>query len=259
MRFQLAAARLSFAAFVIAAAIALVAVAGVRLGLFAYGFGFKLMIPAVAFGLIAFAAGAAWGLRAFRRNEGEGKRPGMIGLFGAMLLLYPPLTTQASGLVSPPIHDATTDPHDAPRFVALAKLRKPGENALDFNAEQRIHFHGEDMTVAVALNDYYDQLTHQHGKLLPKAADPAATLFWRCFKAANSLGWHIVDYSEKDGRIEATDTDLWFGQVADIVIRVQRSGTIGARFDVRAESRVGEIDYGANLARLKAFVRKLAD
>jgi hypothetical protein len=259
MRFQLAAARISFAAFLIAAAIALVAVGGVRLERFSYAEGFELMYPAVAVGLVAFAAGAAWCTSAFQRNQSEGRRLGLTGFLGAILLLYPPLSTQARGLAAPPIHDATTDSHDAPRFVALAKERKPGMNALEFNAEQVIHFHGKDMTVAVALNDYYDQIAHQHGKLLPNAKDPAATLFWRCFSAVKSLGWHLVDFNEKQGRIEATDTSFWFGRTSDIVIRVQRSGTIGASFDARSESREGEIDYGANLARLKAFVRKLAD
>jgi Protein of unknown function (DUF1499) len=257
MPFQLAVARVSFAAFLIAAALALVAVAGVRLGAFPFALGFNLMIPAVIVGLIAFAAGAAWCYSAFQRNQSDGRRLGWTGFIGAMLLLYPPLSTQARGLVSPPIHDASTEPHDAPRFVALAKERRPGQNALAFNGEQRIHFHGKDITVAVALNDYYDEVNHQHGKLLPNSKDPAATLFWRCFAAANALGWRIADYNEKDGRIEATDTSRWFGQVADIVIRVQRSGLIGARYDIRSESREGEIDYGANITRLKRFIAKI--
>jgi hypothetical protein len=257
MRFQLAAARISFAAFLVAAIIALAAVIGVRLGQFAYAQGFRLMIPAVAVGLIAFAAGAAWCISAFRRNESEGRRLGLCGFFGAILLLYPPLGTEARGLTAPPIHDAASDPHDAPHFVALAKLRKPGMNSLAFHPEQRIHFHGRDITVAVALNDYYDDVNHQHGFLLPKSKNPVATLFWRCFAAAKKLGWHIVDYSEKEGRIEATDTSFWFGLVSDIVIRVQPSGTIGARYDIRSESREGDIDYGANIDRLRRFVRTM--
>jgi Protein of unknown function (DUF1499) len=248
MPFQLAVARVSFAAFLIGAALALAAVAGVRLGVFAFAVGFKLMIPAVIAGLAAFAAGAAWCYSAFQRNQSDGRRLGWTGFIGAILLLYPPLSTQARGLVSPPIHDASTEPHDAPRFVALAKQRKPGQNALDF--------HGKDMTVAVALNDYYDEVNHQHGFLLPNSSDPAATLFWRCFNAAGALGWRIADYNEKDGRIEATATSFWFGQVSDIAIRVQRSGLIGARYDIRSESREGAIDYGANIARLKQFIAK---
>jgi hypothetical protein len=255
MRFQLAAARVSFVMFLVAAAIGLAAVAGVRLGQFPYASGLKLMVPAVALGLIAFAAGAAWCHRAFQRNQAEGRRLGITGFLGAILLLYPPLTTQARGFFAPPIHDATTDPHDAPRFVALAKERKPGMNSLAFHPEQRIRFHRRDITVAVAMNDYYNDVNHSHAFLLPKSKDPAATLFWRCFAAAKNLGWHIVAYNEKQGRIEATDTSFWFGVVSDIVIRVQPAGTIGARYDIRSESREGEVDHGANIARLKSFIR----
>ncbi len=148
MHFQLAAARISFVALVLAAAMALAAVAGVRLGLYSYAFGFKLMVPAVALGVVAFGAGAVFCYSAFQRNQGEGRRLGLAGFFGALLLLYPPVSTQLRGLTAPPIHDATTDPADPPRFVALAKARKPGMNSLEPNAEQPIHYHGEDTTVA---------------------------------------------------------------------------------------------------------------
>ena len=72
---------------------------------------------------------------------------------------------------------------------------------------------------------------------------------------AKKLGWTIVDASEKDLRIEATDRSLWFGRISDIVIRVRPAGTTGSRVDVRSESRDGELDHGRNAARLKAFFR----
>src|SRR5256885_1008758 len=76
---------------------------------------------------------------------------------------------------------------------------------------------------------------------------PPSKMFWRCFNAAKRMGWHIVDYNEKEGRIEATSTSFWFGQVSDIVIRVRPAGTLGARFDMRAESETGTRDFGRNL------------
>jgi uncharacterized protein (DUF1499 family) len=67
-----------------------------------------------------------------------------------------------------------------------------------------------------------------------------------------------VDADEKAGRIEATSTSLWFGQVSDIVIRVRPAGPIpGSRVDIRSADREGDFDYGANLARLKAFFSRL--
>lgn len=254
MHFQILAARISFAAFLIGAAIALAAVVGVRLGVIAYPTGFKLMYPAVAAGLIALGAGAAFCYTAFQRNEGDAKRIGLAGFFGAILLLYPPAATQIRGLVHPPINDAATDTGDPPRFVALAGQRGPGMNPLSFDSQKLIRFHGEEMTVAVALHDYYMDVTKPHAGL----QTPPARAFWRCVGIVNALGWHIVAMDEKTGLIEATDTGFWFGRVSDIVIRVRPAGPIpGARVDMRSASREGEIDYGANIARLKAFFSRL--
>jgi hypothetical protein len=254
MHFQILAARISFAAFLTGAAIALAAVVGVRLGMIAYPAGFRMMYPAVAAGLVAFVAGAAFCYRAFQRNEGDAKRMGLAGFFGAILLLYPPVTTQARGLVYPPINDAVTNTGDPPRFMALAKERKPGMNPLEFDGQKVIHFHGKEMTVAVALHDYYMDVTKPHAGL----QTPPARAFWRCVGIVGSLGWRIVVMDEKAGRIEATDTGFWFGRVSDIVIRVQPAGPIpGSRVDMRSASREGAIDYGANIVRLKAFFSRL--
>jgi hypothetical protein len=128
-------------------------------------------------------------------------------------------------------------------------------NSPDFNGQAHIRYRGEDMTIAYALHEYYQSdVTKPHARLMPNVKYPSITLFWRCFEAAKKMGWHIVDFDQKSGRIEATDTSFWFGRVSDIVIRVQPSGFMGARFDVRSESREGDIDNGANLERLKQFV-----
>ena len=60
----------------------------------------------------------------------------------------------------------------------------------------------------------------------------------------------------KDGRIEATAQSFWFGRTSDIVIRVRRAGSIGARTDARAESREGTIDHGFNIFLLRDFKAK---
>ena len=78
-------------------------------------------------------------------------------------------------------------------------------------------------------------------------------MFWRCFNTANRMGWRIVDYNEKEGRIEATATSFWFGQIADIVIRVRPAGTLGARFDMRAESETGAPRFRRNLELMKTY------
>ena len=63
----------------------------------------------------------------------------------------------------------------------------------------------------------------------------------------------LGDYSQAGGRIEATETSFWFGQVTDIAIRVQKAGTLGARVDVRAQSERGSRDFGHNLVLVSGF------
>jgi len=247
MRFQLFAARTSFAALLLAGLSGAAAVAGVRLGLLSDKAGSTVMIPATALGLISLVLALLWLRSALRNNEGRGKRLGLIALIGACLLLYPPLSYAYNGWAALPVHDVTTDPEDPPQFVALAKIHPA--NSRIFDGGRIIRYRGKDVIVAYALHDKYPLLTKPHNGLLvlPQKA------FWRSHDVVQKLGWTIVDTNEKDLRIEATDKSFWFGRISDIVIRVRPAGTIGSRVDLRAESRDGAIDHGRNAARLKAF------
>jgi hypothetical protein len=187
-----------------------------------------------------------------KHNRGEAKRAGMTALIGSLILLYMPLHTLYEGWMAPSIHDATTDPDDPPLFVALTK-RPSGDDPPKFDAMRMIHYRGETNTVSYILHTYYTELTKPLALIMPPAK-----MFWRCFNAAKKMGWHIVDYSEKEGRIEATATSFWFGQVSDIVIRVRPAGTLGARFDMRAQNESGEQDFGRNLGLMKAYRAALA-
>jgi hypothetical protein len=253
MRLQLLAARLALAALICGLVIAAAAVLGVRLGLAPYHAGLKLMVPATGLGLLALALALLWLTLALRRNRGEGRRIGLAALLGALLFLYPPLSTAWAGMTELPISDVTTNPEDPPRFVALAKLRGPRDNPLAFDGERRITYRGETATIAYLLHEYHRDLTKPVARLMPGNPHPAATLFWRSFESAKRLGWHIVDYDEREGRIEATDTSFWFGRISDIVMLVEPSGFMGARVAIRIQSRSDAMDNGANLARLKAI------
>ncbi len=256
MRFQLIAARSALAALILAVLAGVGAVASVRLGLLSDKAGSTLMVPAVALGLLALVLSLLWLRSALARNAGEGKRIGLIALIGSLAFLYCPLAYVYYGFVSLPIFDATTDPEDAPRFVALANV--PSANARVFDGHRRIpysgpdaRYKGQDVTVAYAFHDKYPTLTKPHAGLL---VSPQKT-FWRCFETVKKLGWAIVEADEKDLRIEATDKSFWFGRTSDIVIRVRSAGTIGSRVDVRSQSREAGLDHGRNAERLKAFFR----
>lgn len=254
---QRTAARLGFAAFVLAALIALGAVAGVRLALLPYAQGWRLMIPATGLGLLALALSLVWMARALQANDGAGRRAGLAALFGSLLLLYPPLATMANRLVSPPIHDFTTDTENPPRFVALLKQRGADANSPAFDGNAPVSFQGETRPLSTVLHDHYRDILKPHAGFAVGSRDPIATFFWRDFEAAKKAGWHIVDFNPKDARIEATHASFWFGRISDIVIQVRRAGA-GARTDLRAQSREDSIDDGANAALAKRYFRLLA-
>ena len=253
MRFQLLAAQLALATLVLALLAALLAIGGVRLGLLPFANGFSIMTAATILGLLALVMALVWLFSALKSNHGAGKRAGLIALLGSLALLFPPLHTVYMGMTSPAIHDATTDPEDPPQFVALAKARKPGMNSSVYDGSEQIHFRGETNTAAYMLHTYYAALTKPYARLLTSKAK----LFGHALETARKMGWRIVDTSEKDGRIEATDTSFWFGQTADIVIRVQTAGALGARLDIRSQSERGARDFGSNLARLTAYLKAL--
>src|SRR3984957_5036925 len=243
MRFQLAAARLAFAVLGLAVLTAAAAVAGVRLDALSEASGSILMIPATVLGAVSLLLAFVWLRAALRSNQGVGKRPGVAALIGSLAFLYQPLSYVYAGFVSLPIHDATTDPEDAPQFVALAKTASANSRA--FDGERHIRYKGEDVTIAYALHDKYFPLTKPHNGLLVLPGKA----YWRAYGVVEKLGWTIVDASDKDLRIEATSQSFWFGRISDIVIRVRQAGTIGSRVDIRSESREAGNDHGRNIAR----------
>lgn len=251
MRFPFLAARLALAAFGLAALIAAVAIGVVRAGVANFAMGLEIMTASVALGLIALILALIWMFRALKENRGEGKRAGLTALIGSALLLFVPLHTVYQGMMAPPIYDVTTDPEDPPQFVALAK-RPAGANGTRFNGNAMIDYRGEHNTVSYMLHEYYAGLTKPLMPLMPTGS-PTAKMFWRCFDRAKDMGWRIVDFNEKEGRIEAQARSFWFGQVSDIVIRIRPAGTLGARFDMRAQTETGNRDFGHNLALIKSY------
>jgi Protein of unknown function (DUF1499) len=58
---------------------------------------------------------------------------------------------------------------------------------------------------------------------------PPNEAFARSLSAAKALGWEIVAAEPAEGRIEATDTTLFFGFKDDIVIRIAAAALTCAR------------------------------
>ena len=224
------------------AAVALLAASGpgTRLGAWPWQTGFALMVwaawSAMASGGLALALLAMSVLPRWRA-------PGvpLLALCFALAALAPPLIFRSEARHVPPIHDISTDTQDPPAFVALLPQREKSPNGAAYGGE----------AVAAKQRAAYPDIRPLLLSMPPREA------MQRAIDAARAMGWEIAASDARDGRIEATARTPWFGFRDDVVVRIRAQGT-GSRVDVRSVSRVGVSDVGANAARVREFLRRLA-
>jgi hypothetical protein len=241
------------AGFVVALLLGLTAAFGTRLGFWDYHFGLLTLFPwCIGVAGITFLLGAAWMLWALIANDGSAARYGLIGFFGAIIVLYNPVTDYWQSLDTPPIHDVSTDTEHAPVFVSLLTQRDGATNSPDYDGQKKVWFKGKLSTVSLLQHKYAAGV-----RPAPQLVSPEK-LFKRGLSAVYGMGWNIVAIAPDEGRIEATDTTFFFGFTDDIVIRVKPAG-FGAKLDIRSEARVGESDGGRNARRIVAFLKELAN
>jgi len=228
---------------VIALLALLLAGLGSRWGWWNFRFGFILL----AWGAIGGAAAASCGGVALLLLLGSRARAGrtvvvlaLLGLLAGLVVFGIPWQWKRAAQRVPPIHDITTDPDHPPSFVAVLPLRAGAPNPPDYG--------GPD--IAAQQRVAYPEIKPL---LLPIPPDQA---FARALAAARAMDWQIVADSPAEGRIEATDTTLWFGFKDDIVVRIASSDG-GSRIDVRSVSRVGRSDVGTNARRIDAYLKRL--
>ncbi len=155
---------------------------------------------------------------------------------------------------APPIHDITTDLEDAPAFVDLVSVRESAGavNPVDYRRSRRVR--GRDIDVSDAQRRAYPDIQPVVLSQPPAQALEAAE------RAAQAMGWQVVAVVRSvvpgGGRIEATDSTLYFGFKDDVVIRVLPDPR-GSRVDVRSVSRVGVSDLGTNARRIRAYTEEL--
>jgi hypothetical protein len=140
---------------------------------------------------------------------------------------------------APALHDVTTDLENPPVFDALAAQRPADSNPFTRSRE-------------------VDQLQRQHYPDLAPVivSQPARLVFDRARLVAENQGWTIVTSDPDAGRLEATDSTVWFGFTDDIVVRVLPWGT-GTRVDMRSVARYGTTDTGTNARRIRRFLSAL--
>jgi hypothetical protein len=253
MRALLALAKTTFAGFIVSAAVGLVAALGTRLGFWSVDFGLHTLFPWCAgIGLVTFIAGTVWILWAMIANDSTGARYGLIGLAGIIVVLANPVLTFWNSHGMPSIADTTTDTEHPPIFVSLLTQRGDDATPPDYNGDAPMTFDGKTTTVSLVQHKYYGDIHSVAILMSPER------LFKRAVTASYAMGWNVVAIAPDEGRIEATDTSLFFGITDDIVIRVKPSG-MGAKLDIRSKARMNS-DYGnRNPQRIRDFMKELAD
>ncbi|MBI5491953.1 MAG: DUF1499 domain-containing protein [Deltaproteobacteria bacterium] len=238
--------RLSFVILLLAVVSALAGVSaglGTRLGLWAFGTGFTILRFAAYGGLVAALSSLIMLLAGFAlRAPASTFAVTTLALLIGGTAFYVPLSLWREARRLPVIHDITTDTDDPPQFKAVLPLRRNVQNPSEYGGEQ----------VALKQRLAYPDIKPL---ILPGDADAA---FDKALGAAKGLGWEIVDADKGQGRIEATDTTLWFGFKDDIVVRITPLGQGSARIDVRSVSRVGRSDIGKNAQRVRKYLGLLS-
>lgn len=222
----------------VAAGLLLIAGPGTRLELWDFRFGFTLMRWALYVGAGTAALALLLALIP-RTRQGQFLKLATALVIGLAVAAVPYLQYREARSV-PPIHDISTDTLNPPEFVAIAPLRADAPNPLEYPGE----------AVAEQQREAYPDLTSFSTDVYP------AILFEHAVATATNMGWDVVATDPDAGRIEATDTTLWFGFKDDVVIRIQSSNG-GSLVDVRSKSRVGMSDVGANAARIERFLAAL--
>jgi uncharacterized protein (DUF1499 family) len=215
---------------------------GSRMGWWHFRIGFQILTWAAYGGLGSAIIGFIGCLAALWRGQRRGAWLALVGLIVGLIVVGVPWQMKRTAQRVPPIHDITTDTDDPPRFADILSLRKYATNAADYG--------GPD--VAAQQHVAYPDIQPVTLRL------PSQQAFTQALRAADAMGWDIVAVSPAEGRIEATDTTLWFGFKDDIVVRIQALGD-ESRIDVRSVSRVGKSDVGTNAQRIRAYVRRLSE
>lgn len=233
---------------------ALIAPAGVWLGLWPFGTGFTILgavspwTPWVA--LACLAAAVVLLVLAKKAQLPNATMLGGLALAGALasgIAWYIPTTFQApAGQAYPGIHDVSTDLVDIPQYVAVLPLRADAPNTTVYGGSRNMT---PERNAQLQREAYPD--------LVPRYYEASEEeMFERALAAVGKMGWELVDADPDGGYIEATATTFWFRFKDDVVIRIRPLGPQTV-VDARSLSRVGGGDVGTNAKRLQKFFELL--
>ncbi|MFQ5580933.1 MAG: DUF1499 domain-containing protein [Nitrospiria bacterium] len=233
-------ARSGFALSVLASLTVMMSGLGSRWGWWHFGTGFQLLKWGVYIGLSAASTSLIASILTRPGGTRHGFKWAILGFFISLVVVGVPWSWLQTARRVPPIHDISTDTENPPSFVAILPLRKDAPNSAEYGGPE----------IAVRQHTAYPEVKPAKLNRSPDLA------FAQVLATARERGWDIVAADLNEGRIEATDTTLWFGFKDDIVIRIIPVDK-GSRVDVRSVSRVGLSDVGTNARRIQNFLDQL--
>lgn len=233
---------------------------GVRMGLWDFGAGLKLIRQvATPIEIIKGVIGLSpiftlAGLSALGGVVALIVRPRALGVFAlacavvALGAAQVPLQMKARAGANPFIHDITTDFANPPAIIAAAELDRL--NPPDYLGDELVR--GGDLTVAQAQAESFPDIAPRK---VNAGLDATAEIVRDLLV---NMNMEILDetLTDEGWHIEAAHTSSWFGFIDDFVVRLTREGSM-TRVDVRSKSRVGGSDLGANAERVRDFFKRL--
>lgn len=207
----------------------------------AYGFRQNWWPVGRALDVATWAAGAAAAgalaavteLAVFLRRRQGGVVVAVLGLVLSLPVLVAAGSWQYATVTKPRINDISTDTRDPPVFwFTSTPTDYPPANA--------------------------DLQRTAYPKVRPlDLAVPFDEAFGLVLALAERRGWRVLSANRNERQIEAIATSRLYGFEDEVAIRIADAGT-GSRVDMRSRSRLGQIDRGANAARIEAFLSDLS-
>jgi hypothetical protein len=207
--------------------------------------------PAFVSGLALAALAALLAILAMVVVWRSGRKGGVRSFFAlviATLTLAGPAYVAGAGLAKPALMDVSTDLDDPPRFDRAPRDRGKADSPTPTTIPQ---------AQAQAQRAAYPDLTSLRLPLSPEEVSNLA------IGVVEERGWRLLGPTSfprggpPTGRIEAVARTPVLGFSDDVSIRVRPDGD-GSLVDMRSASRFGTRDFGANAARIKAFLADLS-
>jgi uncharacterized protein (DUF1499 family) len=232
--------------------LALIGALGSGWGLWHFSFGFRLLMAALAAGVLAILIGAFIGWRAKRKGVIAPRPLRWLGMaLGGAFAVYM-LSMVYTARSVPAIHDISTDLADPPQYKMLALREDYLDNIPGIDDPEMRGLNPLQRWAAIHAKSYGDIRS-------VRIAMPVADTIAKAERIAKERGWEIVLADPVEGRLEATDTTRFFRFKDDVVLRVRPAddGTASI-IDMRSISRVGQSDLGVNAKRVRAFLADMA-